>query len=95
MLRDGTGRVVLTLEEGDYSRLLATGWQYPTHFVAKGRDGVTPVHGLLFFPTDYDPDGSYPVVDYIYPGPQVGPIRGHLARVQQGGNAQSVPAPKK
>lgn len=90
VLRDATGRAVLTLEQGDYSRLLAMGWHYPTHFVAKGRDGVTPVHGLLFFPSGFDPGGSYPVVDYIYPGPQVGPIRGHLARVQQGGNAAAL-----
>ncbi|MCA9738707.1 MAG: DPP IV N-terminal domain-containing protein [Gemmatimonadetes bacterium] len=90
VLRDATGRVVLTLEAGDYSRLLATGWRYPTHFEVKGRDGVTPVHGLLFFPSDYDSTRSYPVVDYIYPGPQVGPIRGHVARVAQGGNAAAL-----
>ncbi|MEZ4417553.1 MAG: DPP IV N-terminal domain-containing protein [Gemmatimonadota bacterium] len=90
VLRDPAGRPVLNLETGDYSPLLATGWHYPTHFEVKGRDGVTPVHGLLFFPSDFDPERSYPVVDYIYPGPQVGTLRGHVARVSQGGNAAAL-----
>jgi dipeptidyl-peptidase-4 len=74
VLRDRTGRVTQTVQESDIDPLLELGWKPPTPFKAKGRDGVTDVYGYLYFPTDFDPDGSYPVIDYVYPGPQVGPI---------------------
>ncbi len=90
VLRNSSGGILLGLQEGDFSELLATGWNFPTHFVATGRDGVTPVHGLLFFPSNFDPNTKYPVVDYIYPGPQVGAVRGRQASVRQGGNAAAL-----
>ncbi len=90
VLRDRTGAPLMTLEEADFSRLLALGWRYPTHFESVARDGVTPLHGFLWFPSDFDPDKTYPVVDYIYPGPQVGPIRSRQASVGQGGNAAAL-----
>jgi dipeptidyl aminopeptidase/acylaminoacyl peptidase len=74
VMRDLNGTVIQTVEEADISALLAQGWQPPTPFKAKGRDGVTDVYGYLYFPTDFDPDASYPVIDYVYPGPQIGPI---------------------
>jgi len=74
VMRDLNGTVMQTVEEADISALLAQGWQPPTPYKAKGRDGVTDVYGYLYFPTDFDPDKSYPVVDYVYPGPQIGPV---------------------
>ena len=68
------GRVLQTLEQADISALEEEGWVPPVPFRAKGRDGVTDVYGLLWFPSDYDPTGSYPVIDYIYPGPQIGAV---------------------
>ena len=90
VLRDTSGRSLLTLEEADFSSLLAEGWQYATPFTAVARDGITPVHGYLYFPSDFDESASYPVVDYIYPGPQIGPIRSRQASVAQGGNAAAL-----
>ena len=77
VVRDRTGRPVMIVERGDVSDLRAIGWQWPVPYTAKARDGVTDVHGFLYFPSDFDEAGTgktYPVVDYIYPGPQVGPI---------------------
>jgi dipeptidyl aminopeptidase/acylaminoacyl peptidase len=74
VVRDPGGRVVQTVETADITDLLATGWQPPTPFKVKGRDGVTDVYGYLYFPTDMDPEKQYPVVDYVYPGPQIGPV---------------------
>ncbi len=74
VLRDASGRELLTLEEADISGLEQAGWTPPLPFRAKGRDGVTEVRGLLWFPSDFDPRKRYPVVDYIYPGPQVGAV---------------------
>jgi dipeptidyl aminopeptidase/acylaminoacyl peptidase len=43
----------------------------PRHFTALAADGVTCLHGAMFLPSDFDESGSYPLIDYIYPGPQV------------------------
>jgi dipeptidyl-peptidase 4 len=40
------------------------------HFSALAADGVTPLHGVMFLPSDFDDDRRYPLMDYIYPGPQ-------------------------
>ncbi len=75
VLRRPGGRVQKQLEEADSEPLLESAWTPPVPFVAKARDGVTDLHGFLYRPSDFDPEKRYPVIDYIYPGPQVGPIR--------------------
>jgi len=45
------------------------GWKAPEPFVAKGRDGVTDIWGIIVRPTNFDPDRRYPVIEYIYAGP--------------------------
>lgn len=67
--RSSDGRVAVELERADISRLLATGWKPPEHFVVKARDGQTDLHGLMFTPTNLDSTRAYPIVNYIYPGP--------------------------
>lgn len=67
--RADDGAVVVELERADWSRLLATGWRAPERFVAKGRDGVTDIWGILIRPTHFDPSRRYPVVEEIYAGP--------------------------
>src|SRR5690606_18582829 len=47
--------VLLELERGDMSALLAAGWQPPEPFVAKGRDGETDIWGIIIRPTNFDP----------------------------------------
>lgn len=74
VLRDREGRALLTLEEADISALRAAGWQPPTPFTVQARDGETDLHGLLFRPTDFDETRSYPVINYLYPGPQSGSV---------------------
>ena len=74
VVRDQNGRVVQEVETADISRLQEAGWVPPVPFEAKGRDGVTNVYGLLWFPSNFDPEATYPVVDYIYPGPQIGGV---------------------
>jgi len=70
-LRTAAGPLVLELERADISPLRATGWAAPERFAAKARDGVTDVYGVIVRPTTFDPSASYPVIDYIYAGPQV------------------------
>jgi dipeptidyl aminopeptidase/acylaminoacyl peptidase len=74
VLRDLNGRLVQTLEKADVSRLLATGWKPPTRVRMKARDGKTDIYGLMFTPTKLDSTRKYPIVNYIYPGPQSGSV---------------------
>ena len=63
------GSLVRTLETADISRLEKHGWVAPEVFVAKGRDGVTDMWGIIQRPTNFDPNKRYPVIEYIYAGP--------------------------
>jgi dipeptidyl aminopeptidase/acylaminoacyl peptidase len=57
------------IESSDISRLIENGWQAPEVFVAPGRDGKTPMWGIIQRPTNFDPSKKYPVIEYIYAGP--------------------------
>ena len=70
-LRDALGRKIMTLEEADFSQLFAAGYQFPEPFKVKAADGVTDLYGVMFKPFDMDTTKTYPIVDYVYPGPQV------------------------
>jgi dipeptidyl aminopeptidase/acylaminoacyl peptidase len=72
VLRDNAGKLIATLAHQDISRLLAEGWKPPTPITVNARDGKTPLYGFLWKPTDFDASRKYPIVDYIYPGPQIG-----------------------
>jgi len=76
VLRDSDGNILMPLEEADISRLLATGWKPPTPIRMKARDGETDIYGMMFTPTNMDSTKQYPIIDYIYPGPQSGSVRG-------------------
>lgn len=71
VLRSSAGRLVMTLEEADISGLLARGWRLPERFQVKARDGITDIYGSIIRPSNYDPSRRYPVLDAIYPGPQI------------------------
>ncbi|GAA0261979.1 DPP IV N-terminal domain-containing protein [Saccharothrix mutabilis subsp. mutabilis] len=70
-VRDWSGRVLVELERADITKLLDTGWTPPERFRVKAADGVTDVYGVLYKPRGFDPAHRYPVVDNVYPGPQV------------------------
>jgi len=74
VLRDRTGRVVRALEKADVTRLQQIGWSPPEIFEYKARDGVTSMYGLIYKPSDFDPEKAYPVIEYIYPGPFIGSV---------------------
>jgi dipeptidyl aminopeptidase/acylaminoacyl peptidase len=74
VLRDLNGKQIIELEKTDVARLKATGWKPPMPFSVKAHDGKTDIYGLMFTPTHFDPNKKYPVVDYIYPGPQGGSV---------------------
>lgn len=74
VLRDRNGRVVQQLEKADITALVASGWRPPVPFTVKARDGQTDLYGLMYLPTTLDTTQQYPIINYIYPGPQSGSV---------------------
>ena len=86
VLRDGEGRVLLNLEETDVSRMKEVGWKAPELFKVKAADDATDIYGVMWKPFNFDSTKKYPIISYVYPGPQTEPfpiefrIRGSRAR---------------
>jgi dipeptidyl-peptidase-4 len=68
------GHVVRKLEEANVTRLQAAGWHPAEVFSVKARDGMTDIYGVVYFPLKLDTTRKYPLIDNIYPGPQVGSV---------------------
>lgn len=69
-LRDARGNETASLAEADFSQLFAAGWKMPEPFTVKAADGVTDLYGVMYRPFDFDSTKVYPLVEYVYPGPQ-------------------------
>ena len=75
VLRDASGNVIMKLEETDLSLLYHAGWKMPERFKVKADDGITDLYGVMYKPFDFDPNKKYPIISYVYPGPQVESFR--------------------
>ena len=84
VLRDMNGKVVVELEEADISGLEDRGWVPPVPFTVKARDGETDLYGLMYQPSNFDETRSYPVLNYLYPGPQSGSVGSRSFRPSRG-----------
>jgi dipeptidyl aminopeptidase/acylaminoacyl peptidase len=69
-LRATDGKLIRTLAEADISELRTMGWQPPEEFIVKAADDTTDLWGVMYKPYDFDPTKRYPVVDFLYNGPQ-------------------------
>lgn len=63
------GRVVMPLESADVAAVRASGWRPPQRVHAKAADGKTDVYAVVYFPSAFDRQGKYPVIDATYGGP--------------------------
>lgn len=70
ILYDRLGAQVLDLETTDISALVDTGFKMPEPFSVKADDGLTDLYGVMYKPFDFDPNKQYPIIAYVYPGPQ-------------------------
>ncbi len=84
VLRDMQGNLIEKLEQADISRLIARGWKAPNPITVKSADGKYDLYGLMFTPTNLNPKKKYPVVNYIYPGPQGGSVGSWTFRPSRG-----------
>lgn len=69
-LRATDGRLIMKLEAADLSQLFATGYKFPEPFKVKADDGITDIYGVMYKPFDMDTTKVYPLLEYVYPGPQ-------------------------
>ena len=69
-LFNSAGQKVMDLEEADFSAMEAAGYQFPEPYKVKAADGVTDIYGVMYKPFDFDPHKKYPIITYVYPGPQ-------------------------
>lgn len=67
--RTDNGRLVVRLETADLSALQQAGWRAPERFISTARDDRTPIFGVIYRPTNFDPKKKYPIIEYIYAGP--------------------------
>ncbi len=74
ILRNNNGEKLVDLETADISALQAKNWQKPVEFSVKARDKKTDIYGIMCLPSHYDAGKKYPVLNYIYPGPQAGSV---------------------
>ena len=70
VLRRTDGSLVRHLEEADIEHLLKKGYQIPERFTVKATDGITDLYGILIRPAMVEADTKYPILDYVYGGPQ-------------------------
>ncbi len=69
-LYSSTGIKIMNLETADLSQLFATGYKFPETFKVKAADGITNLYGVMYKPYDFDSTKVYPIIEYVYPGPQ-------------------------
>ena len=74
VVRNRDGELIVKLEETDISALVESGWVAPIPFKVKARDQQTDLYGLMYQPSNLDKTKSYPVLNYLYPGPQTGSV---------------------
>ncbi|MFT5733904.1 MAG: dipeptidyl aminopeptidase/acylaminoacyl peptidase [Planctomycetota bacterium] len=67
--RASDGELLIELSRADASEASRVLARTPARFVAPGRDGKTPIHGILYWPSHFDSSKRYPVIEKIYAGP--------------------------
>ncbi|MDJ0921680.1 MAG: alpha/beta fold hydrolase [Henriciella sp.] len=69
-LRRADGSLIATLSTADHSDLYEAGFGGVERFTAPALGGFGDQHGVIYKPYDFDPDRTYPVVEFIYGGMQ-------------------------
>lgn len=84
VVRGMNGSFIDKLQEGDVTRLVASGWVPPVPISVKSDNGKYDLYGLMFKPSQIVEGKKYPVINYVYPGPQGGGVGGRSFRSSRG-----------
>ncbi|MDB5193250.1 MAG: peptidase [Segetibacter sp.] len=74
------GKKVMDLETTDLSSLFGAGYKFPEVFKVKADDGVTDLYGVMYKPFNFDSTKKYPIIEYVYPGPQTEAVNKAFSR---------------
>lgn len=74
-LVDAKGKVVAELAKSDMSKFEELGLKKVEVFTFISKDGVTELHGMIHFPSYFDPNKKYPVILSNYGGPATNAFR--------------------
>ncbi len=74
------GKKIMDLETADFTSLFAAGYKFPQPFKFKADDGITDLYGVMYKPFDFDSTKKYPVIEYVYPGPQTEAVNKAFSR---------------
>ena len=85
-VRNKEGELVSVLEKTDISRLKAAGWTDPIPFTVRSADDRWDLYGVMHTPSGMEDGKKYPVIVYIYPGPQGGSVRSWSFTAARGDN---------
>jgi dipeptidyl-peptidase 4 len=80
VLYNSGGKKVMDLELADLSSLFAAGYKFPQPFKVKADDGITDLYGVLYKPFNFDSTKRYPLMEYVYPGPQTEQVNKSFGR---------------
>lgn len=80
VLYNADGKKILDLETADFTSLFASGYKFPEVFKAKADDGITDIYGTIYKPFDFDSTKKYPLIEYVYPGPQTEAVNKAFSR---------------
>ena len=69
-LMSADGEELLLIEEAT-PHAVPAGQRWPEPFTVTAADGETEIRGLMLKPQDFDAGRPYPVIDFIYGGPQI------------------------
>jgi len=75
IVRDVAGNHIMNLESSDFSSWISKGWQWPERVKMFADDGVTETYGFIFKPTNFEKNTRYPILDDVYPGPQINRVK--------------------
>jgi dipeptidyl-peptidase-4 len=79
-LFDKNGNKVMDLETADLSPLMQAGYKFPEPFKVKADDGITDIYGVMYKPFNFDSSKKYPIIEYVYPGPQTEAVNKSFGR---------------
>jgi dipeptidyl-peptidase-4 len=80
VLYNTEGKKLMDLETADLSSLFAAGYKFPQPFKVKADDGITDLYGTIYKPFDFDSTKKYPIIEYVYPGPQTEAVNKAFSR---------------
>lgn len=80
VLYNTEGKKIMDLETADFSSLMKTPYKFPQPFKVKADDGITDIYGVMYKPFDFDSTKKYPIIEYVYPGPQTEAVNKSFGR---------------